>query len=381
MQRLNLETGYMNKIGSLLLLALLPFTALSLCAQEIDGDNEIAWAGGVTAVFQLADDDRVDPELTASADLFITIPRTAGEWLIYIEGSTSPDKNGVSALYPTANADAGSVLNEDGDGGIQISEFNYTFRLNDDRSLMVGLINPSAWLDRSRIANDENQHYLNGSFKNNATIDFPDYTFGAVFRWPGSKSRPEVSLVISSSDGKADMPDRSYQDLLKLTSDERGAFLGFGASWLRDSTSLRVGAWLRSDDHAVAGNPDESEKNYGVYGVLGWQRAANAVNIRLGLANEDVSVATRFAAIAYQRQIRSGLLGIGVARTVIANNFRQGNLENTSAAEVFYRIPLGQLNGHITPSFQYVENPGFDASGPTASSSAVVAGVRFHWAF
>ena len=105
------------------------------------------------------------------------------------------------------------------------------------------------------------------------------------------------------------------------------------------------------------------------------------MNIRLGLANEDVSVATRFAAIAYQRQTRSGLLGIGVARTVIANNFRLGNLENTSAAEVFYRIPLGQLDGHITPSFQYVENPGFDASGSTASSSTVVAGVRFHWAF
>ena len=209
MQHFNLETGYMNKIGSLLLLALLPFTALSLCAQEIDADNKIAWAGGVTAVYQLADDDRVDPELTASADLFITIPRTAGEWLVYIEASTSPAKNDVSSVYPTANADAGSVLNEDGDGGIQISELNYTFRLNEDRSLMVGLINPSAWLDRSRIANDENQHYLNGSFKNNATIDFPDYTFGGVFRWPGSKSRPEIALVISSSDGKADVPDRS----------------------------------------------------------------------------------------------------------------------------------------------------------------------------
>ena len=350
-------------------------------AQEVTRNDALAWEGGVTAVYQVADDDQVDPEFTASADLFITLPGKTGEWLMYIEASTSPDVNGVSALYPTANADAGSVLNEDGDGGIQISELNYTFQLKDDRTLMLGLINPSAWLDRSRITNDENLHYLSGNFKNNATIEFPDYTLGGVFRWPGSESRPEVSLVISSSDGKADVPDRSYQDLLKLTSDERGAFLGIGASWLRDRSSVRLGAWLRSDDHAVAGSPDDTEMNYGIYGVFGWQDAANAVNIRLGLANEDVSVATRFAAVAYQRETRIGLFGIGVSRTAISNNFRQGDQDSTSAAEMFFRFPGGTSHGHITPSVQYVENPGFDASGSIPSSSAVVAGVRFHGSF
>ena len=208
------------------LLACVVFPCISFASQ-------IAWEGGVTAVYQTADDDQVDSELTASADLFITVPRKTGEWLIYIEASSSPDADGVSALYPTANGDAGSVLNKDDDGGVQISELNYTFRIKDDRTLMIGLINPSAWLDRSTIANDENKQYLNGSFKNNATIEFPDYTLGGVFRWSGSESLPEVSLVIASSDGKADVPDRSYQDLLKLTSDERGAFLGIVAAWLR----------------------------------------------------------------------------------------------------------------------------------------------------
>jgi len=370
-----------NKPELILLMTLLMLNAASPFAQEVTITDASVWEGGVTAVYQVADDDRVDSEFTASADLFITLPRKAGEWLMYIEASTSPQANGVSAVYPTANADAGSVLDEDGDGGIQISEFNYTFQLAGDRSLMVGLINPSAWLDRSRITNDENMHYLNGSFKNNATIEFPDYTFGGVFRWLASESRPEISLVISSSDGKADVPDRSYQNLLKLSSDERGAFLGIGASWLRENTSLRLGAWLRSDDHAVAGNPDDTEMNYGVYGVLGWQGDAHAVNIRLGMANEDVSIATRFAAIAYQRVIRNSLLGAGVARTIIANEFSDGNLENISAAEVFCRIAIGRLDGHITPSVQYVENPGFDSSGSTKSSSSVVAGVRFHWSF
>jgi len=356
------------------LLACALFPCVSLASQ-------FTWEGGVTAIYQAADDDQVDPELTASADLSITFPRNTGEWLIYIEASSSPDANGISALYPTANADAGSVLNKDGDGGVQISEVNYTFRIKDDRSLMVGLINPSAWLDRSSIANDENQQFLNGSFKNNATIEFPDYTLGGVFHWSGAESRPEVSLVIASSDGKADVPDRSYQDLLKLTSDERGAFLGIDVGWLHENTSMRLGAWLRSDDHVVVNSPDETETNYGVYGLLDWRSGVNAINFRLGAANEDVSVAAQFAAIAYQRETRLGQLGVGVAKTVIANDLRQDGLDNTSTAALYFRIPVGAESGHVTPSIQYVENPGFDTSGLAVSSSAVVAGVRFNWTF
>ena len=360
-----------------------PCAALALCllvTGSIEA-SEFTWEGGVTSVFQDADDSRVDSELTASADLFVTLPRSNGEWFLYIEASTSPDADGVSAIYPTANADAGSVLDRDGDSHVQVSEFHYTFHIAGDRRLMVGLVNPSAWLDRSRITNDENTHFLNGNFKNNATIEFPDYTLGAVMRWLGSESRPEVSLVVASSKGISDLPDRSYQELLDISSDNRGAFVGADAKWLRDRKTFRLGAWVRTEDHPVTGRPDESEKNYGLYGVLGWQDTVNALNFRLGVANEDVSVATHFAALAYERSTPIGLLGLGVSKTRISNSFLQADLEDVAAAEAFLRVPIGDSNGQITPSVQYVENPGFDASGPTSRSSAVVAGVRLHWSF
>ena len=355
--------------------------ALVISSLGVAHADEVTLQGGVTTVLQDADDSRVDTELTASADLIITLPRRKGEWLLYIEASSTPDSNGVSAVYPTANADAGSVLNRDGDGGVQISEFNYTFHIGDDRRLMVGLVNPSAWLDRSRISNDENIQFINGSFKNNATIEFPDYTLGAVMRWLGSAARPEISLVIASSDGIADLPDRSYQDLLDLSADDRGAFVGADAKWLRDRTTIRLGAWLRSEDHEVSGSPGEFEANYGIYGVLGWHVGDNSLNFRLGMANEDVSIATRFAAASYQRSTRIGLLGLGLASTRIANSFRQAALDDVASAEAFLRIPIGDSGAQITPSIQYVENPGFDTSGATLSSSAIVASVRFHWSF
>ena len=134
----------------------------------------------------------------------------------------------------------GARTGRDGDGGVQLSEFNYTYRADSGSGVTAGLIDPSAWLDRSRITNDENTHFLNGNFVNNATIDFPDYTLGGVFRTPQSASRPEVTLLIASSAGIADLPDRSYQDLLNLTADERGAFLGPGAGWQQETVTVRL---------------------------------------------------------------------------------------------------------------------------------------------
>lgn len=341
----------------------------------------IGFEGGFTAVYQHALDDRVDDEVTGSADLFLTIPRSNGEWLIYLEASTSADDDGVSSIYPTANADAGSVIDRDGGGGLQISELNYTFRLAEGQTLMLGLIDPSAWLDRSRLANDENLHFLNGSFVNNATIEFPDYTIGGIYRRRGNAARPELVVIVASSDGIADLPDRSYQDLLDLSGDARGLFVGVGASWLRQHYSARLGAWLRTDDHAIAGRPQDNEINYGIYGVLGWQAGRHGLNSRIGLANQEVSVATGFLALAYEYKTHYGLLGAGVAQTFISDDFRQADLDDATDAELFFRIPIGDGNKHLTPSLQYVQNPGFDASGAIADSDAVVVGVRLRWEF
>ncbi|MGB5258860.1 MAG: hypothetical protein WBN44_16530, partial [Woeseiaceae bacterium] len=56
--------------------------------------GDLLWDGGVTAILQNSDDARTDSELTASADLCITLPRSKGEWLLYMEASTTPDSGG-----------------------------------------------------------------------------------------------------------------------------------------------------------------------------------------------------------------------------------------------------------------------------------------------
>lgn len=335
--------------------------------------------GGVTVVYQASDHSYVDDELTASGDLFLRWGAGKGEWLLYIDASSKPDQNGVSAFYPTANADAGSVLNRDGDGGIQISEFNYSFPVSTSTTVSVGLIDPSAWLDQSQIAVDENTQFINGSFTNNATIEFPDYTPGVVYQSRGTGNNPIYTVLISGSDGIADLPDRTYQSLLNLTSDERGIFIGAEGLWHWNAFAYRFGGWWRSDDHAVLGVPDApGENNYGGYALVDWKKDVHAVSLRAGVAKKEVSVATRFVAVAYERQTSGGAIGIGVSSTEVANTFRQRELSDVSSAELYYRHAFYEGRLQVTPSIQHVENPGFDVSGFNRGSTSTILGVRFH---
>lgn len=113
-----------------------------------------------------------------------------------------------------------------------------------------------------------------------------------------------------------------------MTDDTRGASIGAGAGWIRGRASWRLGAWLKTNDHPVAGSDDETEMNYGTYGVHGLKSGSNALNFRVGLANPDVSISDRFVAVAYERELKFGLLGIGVARTHIADGYQVSDKSN-----------------------------------------------------
>lgn len=78
--------------------------------------------GGVTIVALHAfDSASVSDEVTASADLFVTGDAGPGHWLVYLEGNTALDDRGVSTAFGEVNADAGTALDPDRSGRIQVS--------------------------------------------------------------------------------------------------------------------------------------------------------------------------------------------------------------------------------------------------------------------
>lgn len=356
--------------------------ALLLCAASVaTAADGVSVSGGVTAVQQDANRDRARSELSASADLVFSAATDNGDWLLYVEASSSPRQGGVSAFYPTVNGDARSVLTSDGSGGVQISELHYTHRAASGASLTGGLVDVSNWLDLSRIASDENTQFLNGNFVHNPTIEFPDYAIGAILRLPDRGSRPAIKLVLSGSDGIADLPDRSYQDLLDLNAHGRGVFAGAGLTWSGEPGFVEIGGWLRSDRHPVVDRPGDDEWNYGIYASLGRSFGMTAINLRAGVANPDVAVVDGFAAIALQHTTRFGRLGAAIGVSHVAEGFRAGRRARAIDAEVYFRLPLFDGRAYLSPSIQYVEVPHVDVDDAVPGASASVAGVRFDWSF
>ena len=69
-----------------------------------------------------------------------------GEWTLYVEGSTTPHSDGVSNLLPDTNADAGTALDGDGKGRLQVSVLHYLRRFG-DHEWVFGPMIARSWLE------------------------------------------------------------------------------------------------------------------------------------------------------------------------------------------------------------------------------------------
>jgi len=357
------------------------FTALLAVTLGAESQEpQVQVSGGITAVALYPDDSRIEAGRSVSADLYLQRPFLNGQWLAYIEGNSNLDPGGASTLLIEANADAGSALDPDRDGRIQLSELYYQFSHADGDRLTAGLLDPSSYLDRTRITNDENVQFLGASFVNNPTIAFPDYTLGAVYEKPGSGRRPQLNAVLTSSNGLADNPNLSYSQLIRLRGDDDGAFAALGLGWVSERRLVRVGAWVNTRTHLILAGDGRTMENYGTYLVFGQSWADHAMSLRLGLANEKVSEGSEFAALAYRYRWRDHAIGVGLARTFLSDSIRDPELSDSTHLEVFGRFTI---NGsiHLTASVQHLRHSGFVAAESDARNSVMVGGMRLHYAF
>lgn len=211
----------------------------------VSGWRDAEVEAGLTIVAQGTSDGDADAELTTSFDLVATLPTGPGKLVIYVEGNTSPSRNGVAALFAEANADAGTALDRDGDGRLQVSELHYIQALNSHGIAVVGLLDPTTSLDTSHIANDETGQFLTTSLVNNPSIGFPDYTLGAIYNHD-LDGNVTMTLMLTGSNGLGDNPDASYAQLVDVTEDGKGVFAAAELQWLPGAYALRGGAWLNT---------------------------------------------------------------------------------------------------------------------------------------
>lgn len=330
-------------------------------------------SGGSTVVAQSTNDDRVQNEVVASFDLFLTVGNERVRLESYVEANTTPRLNGVSRWIGEANTDAGTALNRRRRGRVQLSEVRLVVPFA-ALEAHVGLLDATGFLDVSRIANDENRFFLAVPFVNNPTINFPDYALGGAVTGPLSEDgRVEISGVLTSSNGLADNPNVSYAQLLRVTEDGKGVFAGATVRWEGEGRRFALGGWLNTADKERLDGTPGPEDGGGVFGVAGWFRGPHSVNVRAGLADGSVSMARGFTGVSWVWDEAPHAVGLAVGRSFASSHVP--GAEDVSLGELFLRRRI--VRGvTVSASLQRIANSGFDGSGMTYAAALWVPGVR-----
>ena len=356
-------------------------SALLLVAPAADVLAEDAgWAitGSAVVTYQETDASQVRNESAGSADLFLERSKAAGSWLAHIEASSTPRANGVSGILPEANADVGSALDEDNEGRLQFSELYYSHAISEKHRISAGLLDVSGFFEQSRIASDETTQFLGAFFVGNPTIEFPDYTLGVVNE-TGLSNGVVLRAALASSNGLADNPNRAYSQLLTVE-DGEGVFGIASASWRKNAWLLRAGAWMNTADHQTLDGTSDDELNYGAYVLAGYGWHQHAANIRLGLANPDVSQGAAFVSAAYRYQVGPCTVGVGMGRSFASSQAPAPGLEDTEQYEVFFRYTL-RMGLFVTADVQHIVNSNYGMSLAGESRGATIYGARLTWLY
>lgn len=342
--------------------------------------NAVDLSGGLTVLGQSASDDRVENDVTASVDLGMTWQQPAGRWYLYIEGNTTPKDNGVATLLTESNADAGSALDEDRDGRLQVSELNYQFLLENDSMLTLGMLDASGYMDHSRISNDENTQFIGISFVNNPTIEFPDYALGLVHEVKAGNDQASFRFIVTSSNGLADNPNVSYGQLVNVDEPDKGLFVAARYGFETGRRLFGFGVWSHTAPHESLDGQDTNEKNFGTYIVSGWLWDQHALNMRLGAANPQVSESHLYTALSYRYKLKSWAFGSAVALIKLSDEANQLDRDDTVQSELFLRNEL-QPGLYLTASLQQLVNSGFDASNIVYDERIYVSTIRLSYVF
>ncbi len=335
--------------------------------------------GGLTLTRQVTDAPGTHDESLASFDLVSIMPWQTGFWTLYVEGTLTPRADGVFRRLPGVNADAGTALDRDGAGRLQVSELRYSRRFG-RRLLSVGLIAPTDMLDNSAVANDETRQFLHQALVNNPGIAFPDYTLGLSWHRDIQPNRFDVTAFLGSSHGLADNPDASYAQLIDIRAPGKGLFAAVETYWTAPGTLLRLGLWYNGAAHPRLDAPAHTAPARGVYTVFDFTRGDLRWMLRAGLADARVSRASRFLSLAVDRSLGDAEIGAGLAWTGLSPREADPEQADEGVAEGYLRLPLPE-NLELTASLQRVVHPGLRRGGTAWPDRAWISSLRLVYPF
>ena len=137
---------------------------------------------------------------------------------------------------------------------------------------------------------------------------------------------------------------------------------------------------MNTRPHVALDESRDDATNYGAYAVYGRSWNNHGLNVRLGIANEELVEGARFASLAYRFRWRNHGLGAGIARTFLSSRIEDASKEDSTQVELFGRFNISPTI-HFTLSLQRLVHSGFVADTADTRDSARLIGARFHMSF
>ncbi len=248
--------------------------------------------------------------------------------------------------------------------------------------------------DVGTYAGDSASQFLNTALESNAGIPFPDEGIGAIlFYNPVDWWYGAFGVVDAQTDNRETGLNTAFSDedyffyifetgLTPQLNSKKGPLGG----------AYRVGLWVDGQDKARFSNGDNYRDDTGVY--VSCDQMISKENddpedsqgvgtfFRWGYANSDLNEIGNFWSFGFQYQgLVEGrdddVLGIGMARGIFSDQAAAGFTDHAETAyEVYYSATIND-SWTLSPTLQYITDPG----GADGGGDAVVFGLRAVVAF
>ncbi len=248
--------------------------------------------------------------------------------------------------------------------------------------------------DGNLFANDQTAQFLNGGLVNNPTVPLPDEGLGVIFYYnPSDMWYAAFGLIDAQSDRRETGIKTTFRDEdYFLYMFETGCTPQFESANGPLQGAYRVGLWVDGQDKDRFSTGKKYRDDMGMYiscDQMVCKESADADDTqglgvfgRFGYASSDRNAIANFWSLGCQYQgLLDGrdddVLGVGIAQGIYSDRSGENvDANDETAYEIYYNVAINDtLN--ISPSLQYIENPG----GTNANRDAVVLALRAQLSF
>lgn len=299
-----------------------------------------------------------------------------GKAFIHLEAGGGDGVEDELTLFSNVNRDA------DNDENVRLTEAWYEHYFHSTpRTLTIGKIDATGYIDTNEYANDECTQFLGRIFRNSPTIEFADNGAGMRFAIE-PVDFTDIELVLMDAD--SDWEDVFDGLFLATQFNLKPQLLGRGGNY-------RFIGWFNDRDHTKWLEPAKITKaNYG-FGISFDQELTDNIGLFLRYGWQNPKVFLNGESFSLEHSWSSGIqlsgslwnreddiLGIAIGQAIPSDEYEKSNAALNANSETHFEVYYScKVNNHLTlgPDIQIIWDP-FGDDAIIGDDTIIVFGLR-----